>query len=418
MRWIAFTLISISFAHSARADDWPQWLGPNRDGTSKEIVKPWKDQPKVLWSTEVGEGHSSPIVAKGLVYLFDKVPNKDEDRLSAWTADTGKPVGTVSGERGPFSSPFGAGPRATPAFAGDLVYTLGVTGKLASETLLRVPPDGAKVNSGFAINTLADFNAKNLTFGASASPLVEGDLIIALVGGKGAGVVAFSRMSGQAVWKALDDPASYASPIAIGEGVGDKRQIIVLTQLGLASLSPKDGHVFWKFPFRDLLSESSTTPVKVGDLLIASSVTLGSVALKMTEKDGKPAVEQVWKKPELTCYFSTPVPVGKDNLYMITGSFLPKPSVVLRCVETATGKTLWSKANIGKYHAALLRTGDDKLLLLADDGNLTLIEPSAASYKELARSKVCEETWAHPALANGKLYLRDNKKLYCLQLGE
>ncbi|HEV3143667.1 MAG TPA: alcohol dehydrogenase, partial [Gemmataceae bacterium] len=111
------------------------------------------------------------------------------------------------------------------------------------------------------------------------------------------------------------------------------------------------------------------------------------------------------------------VPVG-EQLYMINGSFVPPPSATLRCVETKTGKVLWSKPKVGKYHAALIHTGDNKLLMLDDSGNLTLIQPDPAGYKELARAKICGETWAHPALANGRLFVRDNKELICVDLGQ
>lgn len=414
MRWFLLACASLAVDSSARAADWPQWLGPNRDGTSSEIVKPWTGEPKVLWRTEVGEGHSSPIIAKGLVYLFDKVPNEDVERLSAWTADTGRAIGSTRNGHGPFKSPFGAGPRATPIFANDLVYTLGVTGRLSSQTILASPSGTGRTSSGFTLDALADFKAPNLTFGVSASPLVDDERVYVPVGGKGASMVAFDRKTGKVLWQILDDPACYASPIVFGRP--NQRQLVFLTQQNIVSVSPKDGSVFWKYPFKDLLSESSTTPLQVGDLLIAGSVTLGSVALRLGEQDGKPSITQVWRKPELTCYFSTPVAVGKDHLYMINGILGLKPGVTLRCVETATGKILWQKSNIGKYHAALLRTGDDKLLMLDDGGHLTLIQPDPKEYRELARSKVCGETWAHPALANGRLYLRDNKELLCLQL--
>jgi len=415
MRWLVCIIVGTSLSAAALAGDWPQWLGPNRDGTSTEIIKPWKGDPTVVWRTDVGEGHSSPIVAKGLVYLYDKVPGKETERLSAWTADKGELLGATYTDRPPYSNQFGGGPRATPAFADNVVYAYGVTGKFSSQKLLRSGPN-VNIVPGFLVDVLRDFQAPNLKFGVSASPLVEGDLVLVAAGGKGAGVVAFERATGKVAWKALDDPPSYASPIAFGEG--KNRQVVFLTQSELVSLSPKDGTVFWRFPFKDALSESSTTPVKIGDLLIASSVTLGSVALKLEEKDGKPAVTQVWKKPELSCYFSTPVAVGKDHVYMINGVLALKPSITLRCVETATGKVLWQKPNIGKWHAALLRTGDDKLLLLDDSGHVTLIQPDPKEYRELARSKVCGETWAHPALTNGRFYIRDNKELICLQLGE
>jgi outer membrane protein assembly factor BamB len=398
----------------ARAEDWPQWLGPRRDGTSTEVVKPWKGDPKSLWRVPVGEGHSSPIVANGWVFLHTKVANKDEEVVQAFDAATGTVRASAGFPRAPFSSPFGGGPRATPAYLGDSVFSLGVTGVL-SRTLMEPMNKGSHVESGFSVETLKQFKASNLTFGVSASPLLEGDNVITLVGGKGASVVAFNKQTGKVAWQALDDAASYASPIAIGEG--PKRQVVALTAGGLVALAPADGKLIWRYPFKDLLSESSTTPVKVGDLLVASSVTLGAVALKLTEKDGQPGVQEAWRNRDLNCYFSTPVPVG-DHLYMITGSLGLRPSITLRCVETATGKIAWSRPNIGRYHAALLRTGDNKLLMLDDAGRLTMIDPDPKGYREVARSKVCGETWAHPALSNGRLYLRDARELICLQLGE
>ena len=191
---------------------------------------------------------------------------------------------------------------------------------------------------------------------------------------------------------------------------------MLLTGTHVRSLSP-DGKLLWSFPFKDKLNESSTTPVRVGDLIVASSVTAGSVGLKLPAAEGA-APEQVWKNAALTCYFSTPVPVGTD-LYMINGqASLVNASITLRCVDSLTGKSRWEKPKVGKYHAALVRTADAKLLLLDDLGNLTLIQPDAAGYKELARAKVCRATWAHPALADGVVYVRDDKELIAVQLAQ
>jgi hypothetical protein len=125
----------------------------------------------------------------------------------------------------------------------------------------------------------------------------------------------------------------------------------------------------------------------------------------------------------LTSYFSTPVPVGKEHIYIVTGK-LPNPLAgrtppvaTLHCIEAKTGKVLWSRPKVGEYHASLLRTGDEKLLLLEEPGELVLLQPDPKEYKELARTKVCGKTWAHPALANGLLYLRDEKDVLCVQLG-
>ncbi len=168
---------------------------------------------------------------------------------------------------------------------------------------------------------------------------------------------------------------------------------------------------------KDEAGENSATPVRAGDFFIASTVKFGGVAVKVETKDGKGTASQAWKNPDLTCYFSTPVPVG-DQLYMVTGQFgvLGGASSTLRCVDVKTGKELWKKEKVGKFHAALLRTGDDKLLMLDDFGGLTLFDPDAKEYKELAKSKVCGATWAHPALCDGRVYLRDDKELICVQV--
>jgi len=175
--------------------------------------------------------------------------------------------------------------------------------------------------------------------------------------------------------------------------------------------------VLWQYPVKDPAGENSATPVRAGDFLIASTIKFGGVALKLETKDGKPDVSERWKNPDLTCYFSTPVAVG-DQVYMVTGEFglLTAPASTLRCVEAKTGHELWHKEKVGKLHAALLRTGDDKLLMLDDYGNLTLIDPDPKEYKELAKSKVCGATWAHPALADGRVYLRDEKELICVEV--
>src|SRR5262245_6388138 len=286
--------LTVLAASPAFAGDWPQWLGPNRDGTSPEVVKPWTEPPKVLWRVTVGEGHSSPIVVGGLVYLHYKVPGKDEEQLASYDS-TGKQLLKFAQPRDPFASPFGTGPRATPAFVPDNLACFGVTGKLA---IMPGPAGG----TSWLIGATHMFHAAVPKFGVSASPLIDGDNVIVLVGGKDASFVAFNRKSGEVAWKALDDPASYASPIITEPG--GKRQLVALTSDAVVSLDPANGDLFWRHPFRDAINESSTTPVRVGDLIVASSVTLGSVGLKLESKDGKPVVTEAWKNPALCCYFS------------------------------------------------------------------------------------------------------------------
>ena len=184
------------------------------------------------------------------------------------------------------------------------------------------------------MDTLQKFKAKNLFFGMACSPLVVGERVLVNVGGKGHSIVAFDRANGEVAWKSMDDPASYSSPIAFR--MGDFRQVVFLTGANVASLNPADGSVFWRFPLKDRLLESSTTPIRAGDLLLASSITYGSVGLKLKTKDGKPAAEEAWKNKALTSYFSTPVAVGKEHIYMVTGTTpgpFTKPSADLHCIE-------------------------------------------------------------------------------------
>jgi outer membrane protein assembly factor BamB len=396
------------------AADWPQWLGPTRDGASPEKVAAWKGAPKVLWRQPIGEGNSSPIVAGGRIFLYSKVKDRDDEEVLVLDAKDGKEVWRKTYPRGTGKFLYGNGPRATPAVADGKLYTYGITGLL-------ICWDAADGKQLWQVDALKKFGAKNLLFGASCSPLVENKAVLLNVGAKGASVVAFDKDKGEVAWKSQDDGASYSSPIALGKG--KERQVVFLTADGVISLSPADGTLFWRFPLKDKLFESSTTPARAGDVLLASAITYGSAGLRLGTKDGKPAMSEAWTNPKLTSYFTTPVAVGNEHVYLVAGTtpnlFKPTPPQAdLHCVEAATGKALWTRPKVGQYHASLLRTGDDKLLMLEDGGDLVLLDPSPKEYRELARSRVCGATWAHPALADGKLYLRDDKEVICLQLGE
>ena len=405
MRTIVASLLSLLVAGAGNAADWPQWLGPTRNGVSTESVKPWNGELQVLWRQSLGEGHSSPVVAGGNVYVHAKVAGKDEEELIAFDFHTGKEVWRRSYPRASFTSVFGDGPRATPAVVDGRIYALGVTGVLSCQ-------DAGDGKPLWSIDTLKDCNAPNLKFGVSASPLVDGDNVIVCPGGKGASIVAYRRSDGKGVWRSLDDPASYSSPIIVSRG--DQRQLICVTQQGVVSLDPQAGKLRWRSPMVDLLNESSTTPVNLGDMVLAGSVTFGSVGLRLQQQP--PGMTRVWKNPLLTCYFSTPVPAAKQSVYMVTGTIIPPPQATLRCVDVQTGKELWHKEKIGKYHASMIRTANDKILLLEDSGGLALVEPSDKEYRELCRCNVCGQAWAHPALADGCLVVRDDKEVICLKL--
>jgi outer membrane protein assembly factor BamB len=402
---LSFILVLV-LAAAIRADDWPQWLGLHRNGATAEVVKPWKEPLKIAWTQPVGEGHGGPVVLGGKVYLHARTPGKNEEVLSVFDAATGKPAWSTSYPRIETKIAFGNGPRGAPCVVDGKVYTYGISGVLtcfdANADKIHWQVDAAKV-----------YSAPTLTFGCSCSPIVVDDKVLINVGAKGASIVAFDKNTGKEVWKVLNDGATYSSPIVLGK---DKaHQVIFLTAKGLVSLAPKDGSIHWQHPLVDLILESSTTPALVGDLLFGTSITYGGLGLKLEEKDGKPAAKKEWTNSSLNCYFATPVAVEKDTLYMVTGSLLQK-SASLHCVDAATGKILWSKAKVGTYHASLLRTGDNKLLMVEEPGSLVLLDHNREKYTELSRTKICSNTWAHPALANGRLFIRDAKNLICVDL--
>ncbi len=401
----AFTVaLGLTCSLHGSAEEWPGWLGPRRDGTSTETITPWRDSPKILWKAPVSEGHSSPIVAGGLVLLHTRVSGKNAEVLTARDAKTGTTVWSAETVRDPFENAFGTGPRATPATGSGKVVSHGVTGILACREL----KTGKEL---WKIDTLREFDGKNLYFGVSSSPLVDGERLFVMVGGKQSGIVCLSLADGKTLWKSLDDRASYSSPILTGEGAN--RRLIVLTQAGVVSLDPLTGKQDWKYPLVDKLNESSTTPVMLGNSIMAASVTYGAVGLNPAAGQASVA----WKNGALTCYFSTPVLTKSGGeVLTVTGRLLPPPSSVLRCVEATTGKELWNKPGVGKYHAALMRLADGRFLMHDDFGNISLFEANPQEFKELSRARVCGATWAHPALSDGILYIRDEKDLIALQM--
>jgi outer membrane protein assembly factor BamB len=408
-RFFASSLLVFALALSASAADWPQFLGPTRDNNSPAAVNPWKGDLKVLWKAAVGDAHSSPVVAGGTVYAFYQPKGKNADALAAFDATTGKQLWEKSYERAEYKPPFGNGPRSTPAISSGKVYTYGGLGFLTCW-------DAKTGDIDWKVDAFKDFKAPTPFFGNSTSPVVVGGNVVVMVGAKGAGVVAFDAKSGKPAWQATDDLNSYSSPTVAG------KQIVFLTGANLLGLSEK-GEKLWSVPFEGKVGpivESSATPIVAGDLLIGSTVSSGSIGLNLKASDsGKWTAEKAWANKGLPCYFSTPVVHG-EHIYMVNGEAkLKGAKITLRCVELKTGKIAWSQPTAGEYHAALLRcgpAGKERFLMLDDAGGLTLFEPNATEFKPLCTSKVCGKTWAHPALADGKLYLRDEKELICVEL--
>ena len=386
------------------ADEWPQWRGPKRDGGTTEKVSTWTDAPKKAWEHPVGPGYSVPAIVGERVIVHDRVPEKEQERLTAYNLTTGKELWQDVYERPAYGSVLNTGPQGTPAVAGNRVYSFGITGMLSCHTL----DTGSRV---WQVDPFKKLGASLPRFGVTCSPLVVGNRVIVAVGGKGSAVAAFDTEKGELQWQALDESAGTASPVLLTRK-GKLPDAVFMTSLRLVGLNPLDGKINWEHPLVFQPSGTAPTPLVVGSEIVASTMTNGSTLVKIDEKESK----QVWQQKELAGYFSSGV-AHNDRLYLVTNTLKPIPAATMRCVDRATGKEVWKKS-IGYFHAGIIRMGDGKLLVLSDDGHLRLIEDAGTEAKELCKFKACGGTLSNPAFGHGHVIVRDDKNVTCYKLSE
>jgi outer membrane protein assembly factor BamB len=403
-RLILAAFILLSLAHPSPAADWPQVLGPSRNGASPDrLADTWPaGGPPVLWSRHVGQGFSGPVVVGDRLILFHRVGN--EAVVECLDAATGAPKWTArypTDYRDDFG--FDEGPRATPAVADGRVYTFGAEGLLACWKL----EDGAKQ---WAVDTRAAFHADKGFFGVACSPLVEGDRVVLNVGGReGAGVVAFDRADGAVRWKATNDEAGYASPIAAT--INGRRLILSFNREGLVGLDPADGKEQFRFRWRSRshASVNAATPLAVGDeVFLSASYGTGAVLLRF--EGGKP--REAWSGDDiLSNHYATSV--YRDGfLYGFDGRQEQTPR--LRCVEWATGKVRWTQEDFG---AGTILVAGNRLVVLTEKGELVTAPATPDGFKPLARGQILKSTCrAYPALAGRLLYARDQDTMACVDL--
>jgi outer membrane protein assembly factor BamB len=385
-----------------QADDWPQWLGPNRDGTSAEtgLLKQWDEKgPPQVWQYDVGEGYSGPVVAGDRLIMFHRLGDKEV--VDCLEAGSGKPKWRFDYETR-YVDDFGKGngPRSTPVVAGKYVYTLGVEGWLHCLDI----ETGKKV---WGRNVNDDYAVPRSFFGVGTSPLVEGPLVLVNVGGKNAGIVAFNKDNGKEAWKATTDGASYSSPIAVT--IGGVRHGVCFTRQGVVLLDPTTGKVRYqkKWRARNDASVNAATPLTIGDeLFFSASYETGALLLRVGKKD----IEEVWSGDDIMSnHFSTCVH-SQGYLYGFHGR--QEAGAALRCVELKSAKVMWTKE---RYGCGAMVLAEQHAFVLTEDGDLVLVELSPKSYREKARAGVLihRPCRTQPALANGKLYARDAKRLVC-----
>ncbi|QDT56957.1 outer membrane biogenesis protein BamB [Caulifigura coniformis] len=394
----------------ASGDDWPQWLGPGRNNVSTEVVAPWKEPPSVAWRQKVGHAQSSPVVAGGRVFIHSVVAGEEKEEVLAFDATTGELRWRDAYERGAYRSQQGPGPRATPSVMGGRVYTTGITGILGCYDC----ESGKRL---WQANPYEELGASLPGFGVCSSPAVTASRVILPVGGKGSAVVAYDAQTGKLAWQKFDEPAAASSPVVVTRGEGDKKrtEVIVQTTLRVMGLNPDDGTVHWEHPLVFQPSGVAPTPLTTSSLLICSTQDNGTIALSTPSADGVP--RQAWWKQDLSSYFSTgTLDVEQNRVFLLTNQLQPLPRADLVCIDLESGSELWSRAALGYFHAGVIMTGDGKLLILDDSGNLVLAEAAKDRFVELAKAKVCRGTFVNPAISGGLVYVRDDQELIALRV--
>jgi outer membrane protein assembly factor BamB len=403
-------------AFVVRAGDWPQWRGVDRTGrvgAGVAVPEGLPAAPRVVWHLPVGNGLASPVVAGGRVFYLDNRENKET--LYAAEAGTGKAIwrATVDEVFKDTQSP--AGPRCTPVVDGDRVYAQSCRGQLICFGVA----DGKEI---WRANYVKDFGAvfigeKGQAQGATrhgynAPPIVDGEHLIAEVGGKeGAAFVCFEKRTGKVVWKAGTVTPAYAAPvIATVAGV---RQVIAFVVEGVVGIDPADGRELWRVPVKTALGRHVTTPVVYEDMVCVSSHQAGLIGIRVTKEGAGLAARAEWTKKELAVNFSCPVNVGG---YL----FGVGPRRNLICVEIRTGKEMWSKegvlmGNASNAHAGMIVMGD-RVMVLTDGGALVMIAADHGGYREVGRAQVCGKNWCNPAYADGNVALRDDREVWCVRV--
>ena len=401
------TLCLLLFAGLGLADDFPQWRGPNRDGVLPPSVlpKPFPKELKKLWTVKVGVGHSSPVVVAGKVYMFARNNDKDTEVLrclelksgnEVWAESYPAPYKMAGAARG-----FGKGPRSTPVVADGKVFTLGVSGILTAYD--------AKSGKGLWQHTFDKvFPATSATYGSSMSPIVYGKTVIAHVGGpKGGELAAFNMTDGKKVWSWDGDGPGYASPIIFKAGGMDR--LVTQSQQHIIAVNPKDGKLLWKLPFKTAYNQNIVTPVRFKTRIIISGTGKGTSAIGLDATE-QSLPGQTWHN-DMSQYMSSPVISGA-----VLFGFSEKKRGTLFCANVGDGKVYWkSEGGLGQ-NAAILVSGD-RVLVLTNKGQLLVVANDKSALKILSRHKVADSsTFATPAIADGKLLIKDEDSLICYAL--
>jgi outer membrane protein assembly factor BamB len=391
-------LTTVAAGQSSPAGDWPQWQGPDRSNVSREtgLLKQWPSPgPPLAWSVaSLGAGYGAVAIkddrilvqgsagGRSVVYALGRADGK-----SLWS----KPLGPAG------SNDKGSGPRSTPTIDGDRVYVLTENGDLSC---LKAQ-DGTSV---WQRNILKDFGGHNINWLLSESPLVDGNNLIVTPGGRGAGMVALDKMSGQTVWvaKELSDEAGYAS--AIAADVQGVRTIMTLTAEAGIGVRAADGKLMWRQKNVANSTANITTPIFFDNkVFYTSSYGAGAALLGLTAQSGEVRAQQI--------YFTREMQNHHGGVVLVDGYLYGFNNSILSCLKFSTGETMWRNRSVGK---GSLTYADGRLYLLGEDNLVGLAEAAPGAYRETGRFKIADKglpSWAHPVVSGGRLYIRNQNTL-------
>jgi outer membrane protein assembly factor BamB len=436
-RWIFNAFIALELMIStgipSLAEDWPHWMGPRRDNTWNEesILESFPAEgPKILWRQAIAGGYAGPAVAGGQVFVTDyvtsenvKVPNFERqeftgiERVICLDEVSGK---IVWKHEYPvkYSISYPAGPRCTPVVDGDLVYTLGAEGHLWCF-------QAANGKVVWSKNLPQEYQTKAALWGYAAHPLVDGDRIITLAGGKGSHVVAFDKRTGKEIWRTLTSPEQGYSPptIIVAAGV---RQLILLRPDAVSSINPDSGKLLWTLPYEATSGSIIMSPVHVGDYLYAAGYSDKSLLVKMNA-DGTDA-EEIWRDKRKDAISPVNVQPFLDRATGILYGFDQSGDFV--ALKLPEGKRLWATPQplgdrpVGSGTAFLVKQAE-RFWLFTERGELVIARLSPEGFTELDRAKVIEPTnvafgrdvvWSMPAYANRHAYIRNDQEIIAVDL--
>jgi len=403
-------VLAAGVAVMAGATDWPQWLGPDRNGVSKEtgLLKSWPEGgPKLLWkATGLGEAHATPSVAAGRVYGMGLRGNdeviwclNDQSGKELWATKVADGI-TLGGNQG------GYGPRSTPTVDGNRLYALGVGGDLACLDSMT----GKKI---WQKSFTKEFGAEVPQWGFSESPLVDGNNVIGAPGGRNATVVAFNKATGDVVWKCVTpegDHAHYTS--AILANVNGQKQIIHFLSGGVVGISAADGKFLWRYDHPANKIATCPTPIyRDGFVFAASGYNTGGGQVKLTAGPTGTTATETYFTRNMTNHHGGYVLIG-DYVYGFDDR-----NRGLVCLDWKTGDMKWTNPSVGK---GSVTAADGMIVARSERGPIALVQASPDGYKELGRFDQPERSnapaWPHPVIANGKLYIRDMENLFCYDI--